>query len=258
MSARDYYFDLGNTRAKFWSCRGGEVEAYWAGAHEGAPERLLESLPPEFQSSPRGVFGCSVLDGEGETRFSRAVEARWGLAPRFARTGVSFGAFRNGYTDEPLRLGVDRWLGMIGAAGDCDVLCVVGCGTAVTIDVVDRNTHKGGYILPGMYLMQDSLLAGTRKVRFEQSEPRSLDLGTSTGSAVRNAAAAAVVALIERVVVREQVERLVLTGGDADVLASLLSVPCEVDPGLLLKGMMRYFAHRNGGPEDRTPHEVGG
>lgn len=243
-----YYFDLGNTRAKFWRCEDGAVKAYWAGNHEGHPERLLGALPEAFGDAAEGVFGCSVLSAEAEERFTGAGSRLWGCGPEFARTSADFMGIRNAYRAAPARLGIDRWLGIIGGAGDCDVLCVVGCGTAITIDVLDGDVHKGGYILPGLRLMQDSLLTGTGRVRFDQGAAYSLELGDNTGAAVHNAAAAAAVALVEKVVASHKVDRLILTGGDADVIAPLLSVTCRVDHGLLLAGLMRYFAHRKDAP----------
>lgn len=243
-----YFFDLGNTRAKFWRCEGGRTKSHWAAAHDGHPELLLRMAPPEFREAAGGVFGMSVLGKDADDRFAAGVLAQWGCLPEFATAGPSFRGLINAYAEDPSRLGIDRWMGLIGAARDCDALCVVGCGTAITIDVVRAGSHKGGYILPGLRLMQDALLGGTRRVRFDDSAPYSLALGVSTGGAVRNAAVAAVVALVERVVRDEAIGKLVLTGGDADVLASLLSISCEVDPGLLLKGLMRYFAHRIGAP----------
>lgn len=258
MSQPVYFFDLGNTRAKFWRCQGGQEEAHWADAHGGRPEELLLALPAPFVESPSGVFGACVLGEEAERRFSAAVLARWGMVPGFARAGASFEGIRNAYREEPGRLGVDRWLGIIGAAGDCDVLCVVGCGTAITIDVVGGEVHRGGYILPGLRLMQGSLLSGTQKVRFDQESPYSLAPGASTAAAVRNAAMMAIVASIEKVARDEGAGRLVLTGGDAAVIAGFLQLPCQVEPGLLLRGMMRYFAHRNGPPAQGESQEVGG
>lgn len=244
-----YYFDLGNTRAKFWRSEGGRIVSHWAATHEGRPEELLlKALPPEFVDTAAGVFGMSVLGDKADERFAVTVRVKWGCPPEFARSGASFEGLTNAYAEDPSKLGVDRWLGLIGAARDCDALCVVGCGTAITIDVLKGSNHKGGYILPGLRLMQDALLAGTQRVRFDDSAPYSLALGNNTGAAVRNATAASIVALVERVVRDEEIGALVLTGGDAQVLAPLLSVACEVDTGLLLKGLMRYFAQRVGAP----------
>lgn len=241
MSELIYYFDLGNTRCKVWRCRGRAIEAYWAEAHKGDMAAFLNGLPEAFAWAPRRVLIVSVLGEGADLAFSSAVLARWGLRPEFAKVGPSFQGIENAYREEPGKLGVDRWLGLIGAAGECDVLCVVGCGTAITIDVLSHNRHLGGYILPGLGLMADSLLKGTKGVRFDGGASVALALGTDTGGAVRNGVLSAVVALVERVAAMHGVEHLVITGGDGGVVAAALSIACEFDPELLLKGMMRFF-----------------
>lgn len=251
MRGIEYYFDLGNTRVKFWRCQDGRAEAHFALRHEGSPAKALLALPAEFAERPRAIFGISVLGEEVDAGFSDAVLARWGLRPAFARSGGSFGALKSAYLLAPERLGIDRWLGMIAIARECEVICVVGCGTAVTIDVVDGMAHLGGYILPGLALMEGALQGGTRKVRYDGGAPASTRLGADTGAAVRNGALAAVVALVEKLAHEHGVSRLVLTGGDADIIAAQLVPYCEVDSGLLLKGMLRYFENA------RDPHGMG-
>ena len=70
----------------------------------------------------------------------------------------------NGY-EEPGRLGVDRWMGALAGyqlAGGC---CAVDCGSAITIDfVLPGGSHLGGFIIPGLRLMKESLKLGTRNV----------------------------------------------------------------------------------------------
>lgn len=237
-----YYFDLGNTRGKFWRHCAGRVEVAWADTHHGDPAALLRRLPPEFDETPGRVAGMSVLDGGANRAFSAGVEAKWGCQPVFARSQVAFrGLVTNAYQENPERLGVDRWLGLIGLAGECDVLCVASCGTALTIDVMAGSIHRGGYIIPGLAMMERALLQGTRQVRFESGGQGDTSLGTSTASSVRNGALVAAVALIEKAAREAGADRLVLTGGDAPTIAASIAMPCNVDPELLLKGMMRYF-----------------
>lgn len=236
-----YYFDIGNTRLKLWRCLEGILEARWAGVHHGDPAALLQALPAQFSDRPSAVAGVSVLGSASDGMFSEAAALRWGCKPGFARSTTEFRGLRNAYQQAPERLGVDRWLGLIALAGDCDALCVVGCGTAVTIDVVMDGQHQGGYILPGLGLMESCLLQGTQRVRFEEAPLRSVGLGTDTATAVRNGALAAIVALVERVVADHGLNRLVLTGGDATAIAGATSHPSEVRADLLLEGLMRYF-----------------
>lgn len=259
MKAPVYFFDIGNTRLKLWRCREGRVEAHWAAVHAGAPARLLqEELPLTFADQPCAVAGISVLGTAADGDFSRAVEQRWRLVPTYARAAAEFRGLRSAYHEAPERLGVDRWLGLIGAAGDCDALCVVGCGTAVTIDVVSSGVHLGGYILPGLGLMETALLQGTGRVRFDTTPPRTVVLGTDTATAVRNGALAAVAALVERTVARHEVQRLVLTGGDAEGVAAALGCTATVEPDLLLKGMMRYFDELPDVTDELAPEQPGG
>ena len=93
------------------------------------------------------AFGVSVV---------RAVPAR-------EMAGV-----RNGYEDYE-RLGLDRWLALLGgfhlASGACLVLDF---GTAVTADFVAADGgHLGGFICPGMPLMRNQLRTHTRKIRYD-------------------------------------------------------------------------------------------
>ena len=74
---------------------------------------------------------------------------------------------RNGY-EEFERLGLDRWLAMLGgfhlASGACLVLDF---GTAVTADfIAGDGEHLGGFICPGMPLMRNQLRTHTRKIRY--------------------------------------------------------------------------------------------
>lgn len=253
-----YYVDIGNTRLKVWRCREGRVEAHWAEAHGGAPGQLLLRLPSDFQAPPLKVAGICVMGQDAERDFTRAAERCWGVRPIYARAGAEFKGLRSAYREAPERLGVDRWLGMIGGAEDCDGFCVVGCGTAVTIDVMRAGEHLGGYILPGLGLMESALLQGTGRVRFEDGPPRALALGTDTAMAVRNGALAAVSALVGHVSREHHVDRLLLTGGDAEVVAGALPVASQVQPDLLLKGMMRYFDDLPDVSDEMTPEQPGG
>lgn len=74
---------------------------------------------------------------------------------------------KNGYEDYE-RLGLDRWLAMLGgfhlAGGACLVLDF---GTAVTADFISSDgEHLGGFIGPGMPLMRNQLRTHTRKIRY--------------------------------------------------------------------------------------------
>ena len=242
MTSAIYFFDLGNTRCKFWRVEAGQVTDRYAAAHGGYPERIISMLPSNFHDGPQRVCGISVMGDTVDEAFIVAVKARWGVGADFARVSERFGELVNGYSESPSRLGIDRWMGLIAAAAERDACCVVSCGTAITIDVVERMQHKGGYILPGLGMMRELLGQGTRRVQVARQEFQAVPaLGVSTVAAVCNGALAAVVALIERTATDHAADRVLLTGGDARVVGAWLTGQVQLDPDLLLAGMMRYF-----------------
>jgi type III pantothenate kinase len=146
-------------------------------------------------------------------------------------------------------LGIDRWLAVqpvwreLGAA-----FCVVDCGSAITLDVVDEGgVHRGGWIAPGLETAHAGLLARAPVLARPRSDVQG-DLGpaTDTAQAIERGLLlqqAGLVALALR-----QVRRLagcadaelVLTGGDAARL-QLQSVPelaaARIEPDLVLRGL---------------------
>lgn len=239
---RIYYFDAGNTRLKLWCCEAGVLTAEHSVVHHGRPADMLSGLPTDFAAPPDAVCGVSVLAHEQLQGFVGACTALWGRDPQLARSGGACGRVRNGYA-EPGRLGVDRWLALLGADDQARSVpvCVADCGTALTIDVMlSDGQHQGGYILPGLTLMTDSLRLRTGGVRFDRSVRRATGPGRDTAAAVGHGALLAAVALIDRLAV-EYGALVVLTGGDAADIKPHLRAPVEHDPQLLLKGLQRYF-----------------
>ena len=154
----------------------------------------------------------------------------------------------NGY-EEPHRLGVDRWLGVLAGyqlAGGC---CAVDCGSAITIDfVLPGGRHLGGYILPGLRLMKESLQLGTRNVAIDpDSEAEELLLpGRRTVEAVNHGIYLAAVSAINRIYAevcdREAVALpMLLTGGDAKVVARGVYAPHAVWPDMVYGGLEACF-----------------
>lgn len=153
---------------------------------------------------------------------------------------------RNGYQDFE-RLGLDRWLAMLGgfhlASGACLVLDF---GTAVTADFVSRDgEHLGGFICPGMPLMRDQLRTHTRKIRYgDLAAERALEAlapGRTTVEAVERGCL-----LMLRGFVLTQLElarsywgadfSIFLTGGDADLVSEIVP-EARVVPDLVFVGL---------------------
>lgn len=162
-------------------------------------------------------------------------------APAREMSGV-----RNGY-EEFERLGLDRWLAMLGgfhlASGACLVLDF---GTAVTADfVAGDGQHLGGFICPGMPLMRNQLRTHTRKIRYgDVAAERALESlvpGRTTVEAVERGCS-----LMLRGFVLTQLElarsywgadfSVFLTGGDADLVSEIVP-DARVVPDLVFVGL---------------------
>ncbi len=243
------YFDIGNSRIKLWRCHDDDVLEGMALPHYGAPGTVLSSLPPSFADMPLAVKGACVLDEAAKDSFAKGCRDKWGIVPEFAQSSSCHAGVTNAYASCPESLGVDRWLGLLAARRLGKDVCVVDCGSAITLDVLRASgRHEGGYILPGLDMMARALLQETGRVRFEEVGPPSVLLGKNTAEAVTHGVLASVVALIEALV-RERQLALILTGGDSPVVGSLLSCPKVFEPELLLHGLQRYFADTGINPD---------
>lgn len=243
---RIYYFDAGNTRIKLWACMDGGLIAEASLAHEADLSEVLARLPAEFFSRPEAVVGSSVLSPLQERQFNEACQRVWGCHAAFAYSRLEQCGVRNAYGVNASKLGIDRWLVLLGydrsSLGVDDVVCIADCGTAVTIDLLRGDgCHLGGYIIPGIQMMQRALQSHTAKVRHEQLDLEGLSPGVNTAEAVIHGAMLALVSSIEKAASRHDAT-LVLTGGDASRIGRVLDAGHCEDPHLLLKGLQRYFA----------------
>lgn len=139
----------------------------------------------------------------------------------------------------PEKLGVDRWLSMIAAFHKYRTgLCIVGCGTAITVDVIDASgKHLGGLISPGLHLMKEALAKGTENLSLSEAV-FPYGLAANTDAAIHNGTLSAACGLIEFVLNNQPDKlQLVLTGGDAEIIALHLSHPNIINPDLVLDGL---------------------
>jgi type III pantothenate kinase len=231
--------DLGNTRLK-WACWDGQrLGPTTALDHRGADfeARLQQALA--MLPAPSTVALASVAGGDHGARIEDLLTQRFG---RLDRVGPphSLPELQLAYP-QPETLGVDRWLGMLGALG-ADSL-VVSCGSALTIDLLDRHgRHHGGLIAPSPERMREALLG--RAPHLATAPGRCVEFADCTADAVASGALLAAVALIERQasIAAERLgaaPRLVLTGGGCAALAPQLRLPLELRDQLVFEGMVR-------------------
>ncbi|MAJ91047.1 MAG: hypothetical protein CMF40_02540 [Legionellales bacterium] len=155
-----------------------------------------------------------------------------------------FKGLSTSYT-ESKQIGIDRWLAMVASWDKYhSSLCVVNCGTALTIDLVDiHGHHLGGYIMPGAELMHKALMRNTDKINVSMTNIASLDYASNTQAAVNNGVFLALVSAIERIVNKFSVEsgvmpKCIISGGNAELIEPLLEYQFEFEPNLVLRGLL--------------------
>lgn len=230
--------DIGNTRTKWASLS--SVGYLYGG--EATNREVCEGMAPFLGPNPALIYIASVAGERATESFISRCLHCWGIAPVLLHSQGECCGVRNGYA-EPHRLGVDRWAALLAAfhlvAGP---VVVIDCGTAMTIDVLDREgLHLGGWILPGHKLMMQSLVDGTALVKNELVMRSDDILGNDTSSCLQLGALAAQVGAIERMQ-REMSDRFdggtyVITGGDAPMLLPHLTIPIRHVHDLVLRGV---------------------
>lgn len=229
--------DVGNSRAKWRLVNGGGLVtrgAYIPG--DAASKQALFDCARSLDH----IWVASVAGEAQERELGALLRERWGVTPWFARTLSSTAGLTNSYED-PGRMGVDRWLAMLGARRrERGRLCVIDAGSALTIDIVSADgRHEGGYILPGAALMERALLLDTGRVRFAEEADYALAPGTSTASAVRHGIALALVGAVATALEQADGDRLALffCGGSGEQLMTLLKRGGEWAPDLVFEGL---------------------
>jgi type III pantothenate kinase len=207
---------------------------------------LLESLKTLKGLTLKFCRLVSVRTAEETSALISLLTEAFGVSVVCAAPSREMSGVRNGY-EEFERLGLDRWLAMLGgfqlASGACLVLDF---GTAVTADFISRDgEHLGGFICPGMPLMRNQLRTHTRRIRYgDLAAERALESlvpGRTTVEAVERGCS-----LMLRGFVLTQLElarsywgddfAVFLTGGDADLVSGIVP-EARVVPDLVFVGL---------------------
>ncbi|KFF45549.1 MULTISPECIES: pantothenate kinase [Pseudomonas] len=212
----------------------------------GSDDALIESLialPGLLLTRCRLV---SVRALEETDKLVEALVKAFGVTVSCAGSARQMAGVHNGY-EEFERLGLDRWLAMLGAYKLASGACVVlDFGTAATADFIDVDgEHLGGFICPGLPLMRNQLRTHTRKIRYDDAAAERalerLSPGRTTVEAVERGCT-----LMLRGFVLTQLElarsywgedfTVFLTGGDADLVRDAAPQACLV-PDLVFVGL---------------------
>lgn len=232
--------DSGNSRIK-WGLHG---DGGWleTAAVDHAESAKMATLPQRLPM-PDCVMLANVA-GEAARAAIRQALAPWLPVMREVAATAAAGGVTNLY-ENPARLGVDRWCALIGARhllGSAAI--VVMAGTAATIDTLDADGNfLGGFILPGLRLMQAALAHGTAGLPLAAGHyatwPRNTD------DAIHSGAVEALRGTIERAFGRlpASVKTCLVAGGDAEIIGAGLAVPWRLAHNLPLEGLKEIALH---------------
>ncbi|UUY08940.1 pantothenate kinase [Pseudomonas sp. J452] len=223
--------DCGNSFIK-WRLIAAESQPALAGGVVDSDEQLLAAVRQVDGPGPLHCRLVSVRSDDETAALQLRLEQAFAVVVCSAQPVRELAGVRNGYSDFA-RLGLDRWLALVGAYRLSGQACLVlDLGTAVTSDFVAADgEHLGGYICPGVPLMRNQLRTHTRRIRYDDAVAaqalHSLQPGRSTAEAVERGCS-----LMLRGFVLTQLElarerwgegfSVFLTGGDASLVREML------------------------------------
>lgn len=202
--------------------------------------------------TPQSMLGCVVAGDSLRFRVQEQIGERWAdLQPRWAVSRAQEAGMTNNY-DIPSRLGVDRWMAMMGArhrmlqatAGQPPrPIIVVMVGTAVTVEAIDQTgTFLGGYILPGYGLMLRALETGAAGLH-HMPTGSVVPFPTNTSDALTSGGTFALVGAIQYMVRQlhhqcGEAPMCFMTGGAGWKIAPYMDTPFELVESLIFDGLL--------------------
>jgi type III pantothenate kinase len=218
-------------------------------------EYIAKTIP-----QPEVIAFCCVA-GSMAVDSLQMLFPQWGnVSWKQLRGDSPFSGVRTLYQN-PEKLGADRWAAILGArALSTANTLVMSMGTASTIDLLGANgVHYGGWILPGLSLMQESLQNNTAQLSLV-ARNTTLDapvcFGTNTVDAIIQGCEAAQIGALQRAMqlakeMQCPVERIWLDGGNAKLLAQQLStlppslaLPVAPIDSLVLRGLWVWLLQK--------------
>jgi type III pantothenate kinase len=157
----------------------------------------------------------------------------------------------------PDEIGIDRLAAAVAVRTEkLYPAIIVACGTATAFTVLDRKGRFcGGAISPGLHAQLSALVGATAQLAMtDLKAPRNVP-GKSTAEAIRGGLVFSYLGGVKEILVRltkalpgRQKPRIILTGGDASLVAKYLDAPFTQRPLLVLEGL-RIIAHRVWNPK---------
>ena len=147
------------------------------------------------------------------------------------------------------RLGVDRWLAMIGAKQlyPNENLLIIDAGTATTVDLLDASgQHLGGWIMPGVQTMFNSLLVNTKKIIAKPNVTASVLFGKDSSNCLNNGSWAMTIGAVKEAIIQANelltLDRVLITGGNGGQINNLITEVYQLEPQLIFHGLSCFRA----------------
>ncbi len=247
------FVDIGNSRLK-WGCFQSTFKFGNAISHLNMTPDHVFNQAFENVNHPERVFVANVASHLFADRLSSWVNEHWGCPCYFLKVEKNFKTIKNGYQHSE-QLGIDRWLYLIGGRRLVPKkdLAIVSLGTALTVDVLTKNDqHQGGLIVPGLRLLQESMMelthhAGDKIVTLDQ---QNLFLGQDTLNCIQQGSAHMLIGFVNQVMtwlennISENIHCL-LTGGNADQFMAIKAKNYQLEEHLIFHGMIEYAETHN-------------
>jgi len=236
--------DIGNSAIRWMPVDKSEParKVYWQG---GDVISMLDDAWGALVEKPDDMLCSCVAAQEFKNAFQNWCLENWQLQPVFIQSPVNACGIENAYHIAD-HLGVDRWAGLVAAHHAYESpVCIVDCGTAITVDVVEANgSHQGGLIFPGLSLMKTALVERTEIELNESEAGNSRLFARNTTDALNGGALYTVIAALDRIIADVAIEMKqdmvnVITGGDAETLIPLLTGDYDYHPDLVLEGLIQ-------------------
>ena len=209
--------DVGNTSMKWQFREGQQVIRTEVGSLSTLEAQLAQRDDLSTATAAVSCVRDQAFERELQTLFTEAGCT----SVHFVCSVAEFAGLKNAYS-VPDALGVDRWLALLATRARGHTMSVViDAGTACTIDVMSQGSHVGGYILPGVCLARESLIANTDKIRFDDVTQTSLTPGTTTAACVSSGAWLMTFGAVNEIIRRFPEAAVFLTGGSAEELVAL-------------------------------------
>lgn len=248
--------DFGNSAIKGqWWFKGVLQSSFSCRLGDNWQTRLKSVLPDiEATAAATQCYYASVADPDSEAQLLNCLKTITGLSTYVRLTTQTNAAgVHNGYAD-PEKLGVDRWLALLGAIDFSEPVdkLIIDAGSAITVDLLTKDgKHLGGAILPGFNTSIARFKQIMSKANFDHPDiTRTEEPGCSTEACIHINCGLAE-ALTDMTMVDELIDRwlkrlapdavMIVAGGDAKRINSHQQYSRYEIPDLVFRGMRKQL-----------------